>query len=223
MVVDFRKLWQREPLMKRVIARFGDIILEGESIFIEAWDFFNEHETIDRIPQSIYDKDIAINNHEREIRRLLVEHLSLHPRYDTSGALAMMSLVKDAERIGDYAKNIAEVGVLYKGVIKEMRYFTRLSDIQQRISAHFPVLKKAFIDSDEKLAKRILQNYIPIKKECDKILYDIFEDELSPYEAVATAMISRYLKRINSHVCNIASGIIYPLDQIDFVQGDILE
>jgi len=223
MVVDFRNLWRRDPLMKKVIAKFGDIIAEGESIFIEAWDFFNEQTTIDRIPQSIYDKDIAINNHEREIRKLLVEHLSLHPKHDTSGALAMMSLVKDAERIGDYAKNIAEAGVLYRGTIKEMKFFARLSDTQQRISVHFPVLKKAFIDSDEKLAKEILRNYTSIKKECDKILYDLFETELSPYEAVTTAMLSRYLKRINSHVCNIASGIIYPLDQIDFVQGDILE
>jgi len=223
MVVDFRNLWRRDPLMKKVIAKFGDILAEGENIYIEAWDFFNEHTIIDRIPQSIYDKDIAINNHEREIRRLLVEHLSLHPKHDTSGALAMMSLVKDAERIGDYAKNIAEVGVLYHGVIREMKYFTRLSDTQQRISAHFPVLKKAFMNSDEKLAKEILRNYTSIKKECDHILYDLFKEELSPYEAVATAMISRYLKRINSHTCNIASGIIYPLDQIDFVQGDILE
>ena len=223
MVVDFRRLWQRDPLIKKIIAKFGDILDEGESIFIEAWEFFNEHTVIDKIPQSIYDKDIAINNHEREIRRLLVEHLSLHPKHDTSGALAMMSLVKDAERIGDYAKNIAEVGVLYRGVIKEMKYFTRLSDVQQRISAHFSVLKKAFIDSDEKMANEILSQYSSIKKECDQILYDLFSEELSPYEAVATAMISRYLKRINSHTCNIASGIIYPLDQIDFVQGDILE
>ena len=76
---------------------------------------------------------------------------------------------------------------------------------------------------DEKLAKKILNNYTPIKRECDKILYALFDEELSPNEAVVTAMLSRYFKRINSHVSNIASGIVYPLNEIDFVTGDILE
>jgi len=40
---------------------------------------------------------------------------------------------------------------------------------------------------------------------------------------VATALLSRYLKRINSHISNFATGIVYPLDEIDFVRGDILE
>ena len=44
-----------------------------------------------------------------------------------------------------------------------------------------------------------------------------------PVLAVVTALISRYFKRINSHLCNIASGIIYPLNEIDFVRGDIFE
>ena len=223
MVSEIMILWRGDPLMKKVVAKFLDILSDDEYLFTQAWDCFVKQVFIDRIPQSIYDKDIAINDHEREIRRLLVEHLSLHPKHDTSGCLAMMSLVKDAERIGDYAKNIFEVGVMYQGAIKDMKYFARLSTTQQKIADHFPMLKKAFAESDEKLAGEILRDYPKIKTECNHILQDLFSEELSAYEAVATSLLSRYLKRINSHISNIASGIIYPLDQIDFVQGDILE
>ncbi|MDP6501730.1 MAG: hypothetical protein QGI51_01000 [Dehalococcoidales bacterium] len=31
------------------------------------------------------------------------------------------------------------------------------------------------------------------------------------------------MRRFNSHMSNVASGIIYPLNEIDFVRGDILE
>ncbi|MFB0532447.1 MAG: PhoU domain-containing protein [Desulfatiglandales bacterium] len=95
--------------------------------------------------------------------------------------------------------------------------------MQRKIADHFPLLRKAFSEPDEHAAKKILKNYAPIKGECNKILSDLLSEELSTREAVATALLSRYLKRINSHMSNIASGIVYPLDQIDFVRGDLLE
>ena len=83
--------------------------------------------------------------------------------------------------------------------------------------------REAFKKSDERLAKEILGKYTPIKRECDRVLSELFEEELSTNEAVVTAMLTRYFKRINSHVSNIASGLVYPLNEIDFVTGDILE
>jgi phosphate uptake regulator len=194
-----------------------------EYLYNEAWRVLSSQDNIEVIPQYFYDRDREINQQEKDIRRLLFEHLSIQPKHDTSGALVLMSLVKDAERIGDYSKNIFEAGVLYRGTIKGIRYFDRLSLVHKEISENFPKLKQAFKYSDEKLANQILARYTPIKRECDKILYELFEVEMSNNEAVVTAMLSRYLKRINSHVSNISSGIVYPLNEIDFVSGDILE
>ncbi len=209
--------------MKKAVAEFGDMLNNNEYLFSHAWEGLTEQATIDRIPQSFYDKDQAVNSQEREIRRLLVEHLTLNPKHDTSGCLALMSLVKDAERIGDYAKNIFEVGVMFKGRIKDIKYFSRLAAVKQRIAERFPILVTAFRESDTKLAEEILHDYASIKSECNHILKDLFSESLSSQEAIATALLSRYLKRINSHMSNIASGIIYPLNEIDFVRGDILE
>ena len=122
-----------------------------------------------------------------------------------------------------YAKNIFEVGVMFKRTIKEIKYFSRLAAVKQRIADRFPILVMAFRESDVRLAEEILHDYASIKSECNHILQDLFSEELSAQEAIATALLSRYLKRINSHMSNIASGIIYPLNEIDFVRGDILE
>ena len=216
-------LWKGEGVMKKVVEEFGEMISDAEYVFTRSWEVFMGKVDIEQIKQSIYDRDKAINGHERDIRRMVLEHLSINPSQDVSGCLAMVSLVKDAERIGDYAKNIFELGVMLEGPVKGMKYLAQLSLTQKKIAARFPHLKEAFLESDENMAKEILKEYASIKGECNTILHDLFEEELSTREAVATALLARYLKRINSHISNIASGIIYPLDQIDFVRGDLLE
>ncbi|MBN2241030.1 MAG: hypothetical protein JW712_14770 [Dehalococcoidales bacterium] len=211
------------PLVKKTIQRFLDMLVTDEYLYNEVWRIISTEEEVDHIPQYFYDKDIEVNNAEKDIREMILKHLSFHPNHDISGSLVLISLVKDAERIGDYTKNIFEAGILYHGSIKNMVFFDRLLPVQKRISGSFPVLHEAFKNSDKKKASEILRNYASVKRECDKILYAVFSQELSSNEAIVTAMMSRYLKRINSHISNIASGILYPLSEIDFVTGDILE
>jgi len=216
-------LCKGESLIKKVMEEFGEMLSDGEYLFTHAWQVVTGQEAIDGIKQPFYERDAAVNEYERKIRRRLAEHLSLRPGQDFSGCLIVMSLVKDAERIGDYAKNIFEVGIMTEGEVREMKYLPRLSSTKDKIASHFPQLKKAFLESDGNIAREILEDYEPIKRECNSMLHDLFSEQLSTREAVATALLVRYLKRINSHMSNIASGIIYPLDQIDFVRGDILE
>ncbi|NLE09533.1 MAG: hypothetical protein GX631_09810 [Dehalococcoidales bacterium] len=210
-------------LVKKSIDLFIEMINADEYLYNEAWRIITVEEKVERIPQYFYDRDIRINNLEKEIRKLILEHLSIRPKYDISGCLALMSLVKDGERIGDYSKNICEAGILHKRAITDLRFYATLVPIQKKIAGNLPILAKAFKSSDEKLAGEILRDYTPLKRECDVVLNGLFDVEMSNNEAVVTAMLSRYLKRINSHVSNIASGIIYPLNEIDFVRGDILE
>ena len=216
-------IWKQEPFIKKMVEKFGEMLSDDEYAYNCAWQVFLGKAITEQLQRECHEKDSAINSNEREIRRILLEHLSLHPKHDVSGCLVMMSMVKDAERIGDYAKNIFEVAIMMEGKSKDMKFLKRLSATQSKIAEHFPKLRRAFLESDPDLANQLLDEYAPIKSECNSILHDLFSEQLPTREAVATALISRYLKRINSHMSNIASGIIYPLDQIDFVRGGILE
>jgi phosphate uptake regulator len=53
--------------------------------------------------------DHRVNEAEREIRRELVVHASVHGGIDTPAVLVYMSIVKDVERVGDYAKNLFDL------------------------------------------------------------------------------------------------------------------
>ena len=223
MFKEIMNLWRGEPLMKKAVAKFADMLSDDEFIYNQSWGIFTDDKEIDQVRKIIYEKDALVNNNEREIRRLLLEHISLRPGHDISGCMVIMSLVKDAERIGDYAKNILEVGILLGEEAKNLQHLPRLTRTYDKIAKQFPLVKKAFLESDADIASQILKDYAQIKGECNQMLPDLFSEQLSAREAIASALLSRYLKRINSHISNIASGIIYPLDQIDFVQGDILD
>ena len=223
MLKELIAVWKKQPLMKKVVAEFGKMIQDDEYVFSNAWGVLEGKLSHEASTKEIHEKDKSVNKREQEIRRMLLEHLSLNPGQDVSGCLVMMSLVKDAERIGDYAKNIFDLGVILKGHAKDMQCFGRLDTIHGKLENHLNQLEQAFSSGDEKVAKEILNDYTPLKNECSQILNDLFSQELATREAVATALLSRFLKRINSHISNIASGLVYPLDRIDFVRGGILE
>ena len=216
-------LWKHHGFMKKVVEEFARMLKDDAFVFSNAWGTIEGRVAIEEITTPIHERDKGVNEREREIRRMLLEHLSVNPGQDVSGCLVMMSLVKDAERIGDYAKNIFDLAVILKGGATEMKYFARLQTIQGKLAGHLGALEQAFLDGNQEIAQRILNDYTPIKNECSRVLNDLFPDTLSTREAVATALLSRFLKRINSHISNVASGLMYPLDRIDFVRGGIAE
>lgn len=223
MLREMIAVWKHQQFMKSVVEEFGQMLKDDEHVLNTAWGALAGEVEVDSIKESIHDKDKSVNKHERDIRRRLLEHLSINPGQDVSGCLVMMSLVKDAERIGDYSKNIYDVAVMLHKDAKQMKYFAKLAALHGRIKIHMGQLEGAFVNGNQDAAQLILKEYGPIKDECSQILNDIFLDDLPSREAIATALLSRFLKRINSHISNIASGLVYPLDQIDFVRGGILD
>ncbi len=66
---------------------------------------------------SIYKRDIKVNKLERTIRKEVIAHLSLSGTSPSLPyCLLLMSLVKDVERIGDYAKNLSEIREYHPGI-----------------------------------------------------------------------------------------------------------
>ena len=223
MLKEMIAVWKQQAFMEKVVEEFSQMLRDDAFIFSNAWGVLRGQLDINSVKQPIHDKDKGVNRQEQEVRRRLLEHLSINPGQDVSGCLILMSLVKDAERIGDYSKNIFDLAEVLKGHAKEMKYFERLSSIQVKLEKHLNQLADAFPAGNEQLAKELLADYASLKEECSQVLNDLFLDELPTREAVSTALLSRFLKRINSHTSNVASGMVYPIDKIDFVRGGISE
>ena len=74
-----------------------------------------------------------------------MEHLSINPGRDVPGCLALMSLVKDAERMGDYAKNIFGLAEELGEAQLEYKHISALAGIHAQIAENLPKLKAAYV------------------------------------------------------------------------------
>jgi phosphate uptake regulator len=127
-----------------------------------------------------------------------------------------MSVVKDAERLGDYAKNLLEVSGLLEKPVNKDTYMGLFNGIEQEISDLFKQTKEAFIESDENKAAKSWEYQKEIKQRCDEIIRKLARSSLSVNEAVCFTLTARYFKRIASHLTNIATSVILPLTELDY-------
>ena len=168
------------------------------------------------LKDKIYSLDRKINELQRDIRKRVVEHLTIQPSVDVSTCLVLMSVVKDAERLGDYAKNLLEVAKLLKHPMNKEKYLDLFNGIEKEISELFCDTKKAFVESDEDKAVHSWKFQREIKQRCDEIIERVAGSELSVNEAVCFVLIARYFRRIASHLTNIATSVILPISDLDY-------
>ncbi len=94
----------------------------------------------------LYVKDVEVNMLERTIRKHVVAHLSVRVNTpDLPYCLLLMSLVKDVERIGDYAKNLSEVVDIYPGELPDDDIVAELREIRSAVEAGFQAASKVFV------------------------------------------------------------------------------
>lgn len=223
MLSEIRKLWKDESLMMEAVRKLGQMTADAEYVYLHAWEACKGQAHIEAIAPSLLEHDKAVNNAERAIRRMVVEHLNINPGKDVSGCLALMIMSKDIERVGDHSRNIFRIGVRIEGKIAEFAFFDRLDPVQERLGEALPMLQRAILDSSEQVAHEILERYQELKKTLKTLSKDLFTAELPSREMAATTFLVRFFTRINAHIGNATSGVIFPLENIDFVTRGLRE
>lgn len=187
-------------------------MLEQEKdMFTCAADALITGETPD-IDLSKADRDI--NMGERLVRRLVIEHLTLNPQEDLPVSLALISIIHDVERIGDYTKSLEELANMRPPVMQNGSYADRCRDIQAAITPLFEMTLEALRESDEEIAKNVMQLHLAVKKQTDELLQTAMQDENVQKDALFFSVGSRFLRRISAHLSNIASSIPNAFDQL---------
>jgi phosphate transport system protein len=168
-------------------------------------------------------RDVQINMVEREIRKQVITHLTINKDPgDVPYCLLLMSIVKDVERLGDYAKNLAQIRDDGGAPIPDDANGVELHVIRSAAEATFGVLSEVFATSDSKRAVRLIQEGRKINRRCDELVAKVAR---STYDAATTTSMvlgTRYYKRIESHLLNILSGIVMPLHKLDYYDEKVL-
>ncbi len=163
--------------------------------------------------------DAKVNEAEREIRRELVVHASVHGGFDTPEILVYMSIVKDVERIGDYAKNLYDIAadgvVLNQGELKD-EMLTLRSSISNMISE----VAEVFHQREGERARELFRTGDKLQDDFDERVSQLVTGRVQDPHAVAYALTYRYLKRIVAHLMNVLSAVVMPLDRLDYFDAD---
>lgn len=206
------------PGMDRMFAGFGQMLDEGRHVFVTAANAYLGHTDIDVIRQDLFDTDKRINHSEQQIRREIVVHTTAHGVNSVPQCLMLMSVVKDAERVGDYAKNIFDLAELTPKP-PSGKFRDDLVDLKDRISKLMVSCREAFDLQDEDAAKRLISEAQAIEDHCDKKISQLVTESKNRELGVSYALAYRYFKRVTSHSFNVLTSIVQPLDKLDFSEN----
>ncbi len=162
----------------------------------------------------IVQEDEDINVGERMVRRMVFEHLALNPEQDLPASLALIGIVHDVERVGDYTKSLLELTRWRSEASGEEKYPAMCGEIREMIEPMFGMTLKALRESDADLAREVMRRHREVKDRTDLFVETVMQDPDVGRETVVCSIASRFLRRISAHLSNIASSVANPFDRL---------
>ena len=168
------------------------------------------------VAKEVRKSDKRVNRAEREVRRRLVVHAAVAgERVDLTRVLIAMSIVKDAERIGDHCKNIwdlADAGI----DLSTAEDLSWLMGMRDQTSRYVAESARIYQERDSESAHSLIAEMDAAQDVFDECVMAQLESAESTSDAVSRALLCRYLKRITSHLMNVLTSLVMPLERLDY-------
>jgi len=222
---DLLTIFRGETHLQGIGDDFSGMLDQCKLMFEEVNEGFWNGTITEELRTETYKRDIKLNKSERAIRKYVFSHLTTHSggTADTPYCLVLMNVVKDAERIGDYIKNLAEIPVISTTDIPEGDIRAELHTIggeTQKLLEHVgPVFRKSKRSQAEKMIREGRQ----LTHRVDGLLPRVAQSDFSSQASVSAALTARFYKRIIAHAVNILSTVIMPIHKIDFFDEDEIQ
>jgi phosphate uptake regulator len=163
--------------------------------------------------------DQEVNRLEREIRREVLVHATVMGGIEIPAVLVYMSIVKDVERVGDYAKNLVDLardGANFSSVPRAEDWRRLATEVSGLISE----AGAAFQSRKAKPCRALIARGDKYLQEFDAQVSELVRRGDDESQAVAQALAYRYLKRVVAHLMNLVSAAVMPMDKIDYFDED---
>jgi phosphate transport system protein len=180
------------------------------------------------LAEEVIARDDEIDKLEIETDNLCYEILALEQPVarDLRFIATALKIVKDIERIGDIAVNIAERAqeVIHEPELKRLVDLPIMADAAQKI------LKEsldAFVNSDAELAEKVISNDNMVDGLYEQIFRELLtymlEDPRSISRAIKLIFIAKHLERVGDHSANIAEMVVFLVRGQDIRHGTRLD
>ena len=167
-----------------------------------AYEVSKDHKQIDKMEREIEQSCLRI---------LLMEHPVASDFHEVSAALKM---IKDLERIGDQAWDIAEIVTQFD----DKEYIKKLEHIPQMAVIVIQMVKdgvNAYINRDLTLARTLDKTDDKVDELFNTVMADltalIKKNSDNAEQAIMLMMVTKYLERIGDHAVNIGEWVEYAI------------
>jgi len=216
MFKELLSLFRSSDSITSMAANFSEMLGVAREISIAAGQiFFGEAVEADHV--EISKRDVAINKLERKIRKQVTAHLTLGANAgDVPYSLVLMSIVKDVERIGDYAKNLAEVHHEGGAPVPADALGDELRALRQIVEEVFGQVSDVFATSHADKASAMIERGRDVNRRCDALIAKVARSDYDAATTMSMVLGARYYKRIDSHLLNVLSSVVMPLHKLDY-------
>lgn len=211
-------IFKKDTLMDRAYKRSFEMLDITRAMYLEAKESLRQRDD-NEVDLKVKETDKEVNSYEREVRRMVFNHLAVRGTADLPSGLVLIHIIVDIERIGDYAKNMVELALEHPGKLHGGEFEEKISRIEEAVGDNFIQTKKCFKEDNADLALGLLEKFAWVNDVCDEIAVAVVNERdknIKPGDAAALALYTRWLKRINSHLRNITTSVVNPLDRIGF-------
>ena len=200
---------------QHMLRRFRAMLSDGRHAFDLAVTAIVSGGDPAAVREEVFETDQRINKNEQALRRELIVHASVRGTTVFPTSLLLMSLVKDAERIGDYAKNILDLA-RHESVLSEEEQ-DQIAPMAAKASDMLGRAARLFDSQDEAAAAAFLQEEHGLRHQCEAAI-DKWIDDVDRNHSAA-CLVTRFIKRVAGHAGNVVSSVVMPLDMLDFHPG----
>ena len=209
-------IFRSEAPMKPIGDTFAEMLGRSVELTYRAGDLFFGPAVGKEELKDTKRSDIKINKLQRKIRKRVLIHLATHDgASDLPYCMLLMSLVKDVERIGDYAKDLVALRRDCES-LPEHDLVETLGNLRARVEDHLRAASDAFALSERNTAESLLKEGQKTVSELDDMVDSLAASDLDPRSLTALVLAAQYYKRICSHSLNIVSSVVQPLHRLDY-------
>jgi phosphate uptake regulator len=220
--MGFRMIYDaitKSKLLQKTYKDIGEMNRECKNVFEKSFECLVQNKDKEALELSQEDK--KINKYEVDIRNSIMGYLAVNTAPNLNAALTLTSVVIDHERIGDYCKIIAQLGLLYPTKLEDNEYMDIINHMKNTIVEQFDLTHTAFEESDVEKAKKMISSYSGIKTLHSALVHKLNkEKKIEINRAVIYASLPIYLRRISAHLKNICTSVVKPFPEIGFEKKD---
>jgi len=223
MLKELLAIFNKDSKLDEAFRHSYEMLDITRDMFLKAKSSLREADN-NQLDKSIYKQDKRINKFEREVRKGVLQHLTITGREGLPSGLTLVSIISDIERVGDYIKNMVELAENHPKRLHAGNNEENLCRVESAVEDAFVRVRAVLETSDEDEAVAFIEDYIWLNPLCDQRVTEYIKEmdqSVSPGDAVTLALYFRYLKRIHSHLRNVATSVYRPFHKIGHISKKV--